>query len=91
MSYSFTARGKSKAEAKAAASAELEKVVEAQPIHKHDMQTAKNVAIDVIDLLPDDDDRDVMISVNGSIGDVDEVVFTVSVGVTASLVTREAE
>lgn len=48
MSFSFTARGATVALALAAVAAEMAKVVEAQPIHKHDAApefTSANVGV----------------------------------------------
>jgi len=91
VSYSFAARGKDKAEAKAAVAAELDKVVQAQPIHEKDRAAAQANADALVDLLPDDESRDISVSVWGSVSAVDEIVSTITAGATASLAERLPE
>jgi hypothetical protein len=94
MSYSFTVRAANKAEAKEKVAAEMAKVVENQPVHAGDQEQAKAVAAAFIDLLPDDADKDVSISVHGSLGwngsyPSEYVITGASIGASASTVTRE--
>lgn len=65
MSFSFTATGKDKAAAKAAVAAELDKVVGHQPIHARDRAAVQATADTFIDMLADDDTKDIRVSCNG--------------------------
>lgn len=67
MSYSFTIRGATKAEAKRMVADELAKLRDVQPIHELDCAQAQDTAEAFIDLLPDDDDKDVHVAVYGSV------------------------
>lgn len=71
MSYSFTVRAPSKAAAKDAVSAKFDEVIAIQPIHARDKAAALANAGTVIDLLADDDTRDVSVSVAGYVGWLD--------------------
>jgi hypothetical protein len=94
MSYSFIVRAADKAEAKNMVAAELTKVVDAQPMHVADRAQAQAVAEAFIDILPDDDMTVVQVNVHGSVswtGSQDAPhVIGASVGVTASLIVKEA-
>jgi len=68
MSYSFNVRAASKAAALAAVSVELDKVVTQQPVHAADRAAAEAAAVAQVNLLVDDDTRDVSVSVSGSLG-----------------------
>lgn len=68
MSYSFTVKGATKNAVKALVILELDKVVVAQPVHAHDAQHAQVAAHTFIDLLADDATKDIVVSVNGSLG-----------------------
>lgn len=93
MSFSFQVRGATVAIALAAVSAEMAKVVEAQPIHKHDAEAVNAAAEAYAGLLPDDAERDVVIACNGYLsweGPEAEPKFVgVNVGVNARLIDRE--
>ena len=94
MSYSFSVRGATKAEVLVKVRDELVKVVAAQANHKDDCDQAHEVAELFVNLLADDPDRDVVVSVNGSLGwtlDADQKprYSNASVGVQAYLTTRE--
>jgi hypothetical protein len=65
MSYSFTVTAPTKADAKAAVEGAFNAVVAQQPIHARDKDAALANAAAVIDLLVDDPDMHVSISVNG--------------------------
>lgn len=92
MSFSFNARGATKAAALTAVVAELEKVVEFQPVHKHDAHAVMAAAEAHVGLLPDDESRDVIVSVSGWVQwegtDADPRFVGASVTVSATLVTR---
>lgn len=65
MSYSFSVRGTSKADAKAKVAADFDKVVAGQPIHARDREAALAAAGAFIDLLGDEHEREVSVSVSG--------------------------
>ena len=67
MSYSFTARGKTKAEALAAVGAELDRVIIGQPIHAVDREPALAAVAAFVNVLPDNADKEVSVSVSGSL------------------------
>jgi hypothetical protein len=93
MSYSFSVRGATKAQAKEKVAAELAKVVAGQPIHARDQAQAQAAADAFVDLLADDDAKDVVVSVNGSVSwssDVTAPLTAASVGAGAYLANREA-
>jgi hypothetical protein len=95
MSYSFSVRAASKAEAKVAVAAEMAKTVNSQRCHARDMLPAVTAANAFIDQLADDDSKDVAVSMNGSLTghwSGSDVVRCegASVSVSASLVTRAA-
>ncbi|WP_316172390.1 hypothetical protein [Bradyrhizobium sp. SZCCHNRI2049] len=64
MSYSFSVKAATKADAKVAVAAAFDRVVEAQPIHARDKQAAVANAGAMIDLLTDDAPSGCVISVN---------------------------
>lgn len=88
MSYSFSIDATTKAEAKDKVAAELDKVVQQQPIHVVDRKQARDAVEAFVSLLPDDDTKDLHVSVSGSVawaGPQDEPVVTganISIGVT---------
>jgi formaldehyde-activating enzyme involved in methanogenesis len=65
MSFSFTVRGATKALTLAAVAAEMSKVVEVQPAHGRDEPAVNATAEAYVGLLPENADRDVVVSVNG--------------------------
>lgn len=67
MSFAFQVRKATKDEAKQAVAAEMQKVVDSQPIHAKDAEAVLAVANLYIDLVADDDTRDVHVAVHGSI------------------------
>ena len=93
MSYSFSVKAATKAEAKAAVEAEFDKVVASQPIHARDKAVALANASAVIDLLMDvPADKLVSVSVNGYVGwmvdqEGKQPLNSASVSAGASLVT----
>lgn len=96
MSYSFAVRRATKTLALVAVTEELAKVVANQPAHKHDADTALVAAAQQINLIADDDSKDVCVSCHGYLswtgayGFDDFKVTTASTGCTASLVDRMA-
>ena len=67
MSFSFDFTVANKAAAKARAVTELDEIVRVQPAHKHDRAAALAATHAFIDLLADDDTKDIRINVHGSV------------------------
>ena len=97
MSYSFSVRAADKAAARAAISAEFDKVVEQQPIHSADRDQAQGTAEAMLDLIPEpaSDAEQISVSVNGYVqwkgvlGGDDPVTITgASVAANASVVAK---
>lgn len=91
MSYSFSARGATKAEVLEKVGAELDKVVAAQPAHKADREPAYNAVEWFLAVVQGTDDKDFSVSVNGSVGwnsDAPEIITGAGVGVSVSLVDK---
>ena len=95
MSYSFSVQASSKAAAKDEIAAKFDEVISAQPIHARDKAAALANASAVIDLLMDDDTRDISVSVNGYVGweenlreDGSNPLRSASVSAGASFVTK---
>lgn len=65
MSYSFSIRAASKAEAKDQVAAKMAGVVESQAVHAKDRDQAVAAASAFIDVLDDDESKDVTVSMNG--------------------------
>lgn len=91
MSYSFNVQAASKAAAKEAVATKFDEVIASQPIHARDKAAALANANAVIDLLADDDARNISVSVNGYVGwqealrdDGSNPLQSVSVSTTAS-------
>lgn len=95
MSYSFGVKAANKAEAKAAVAAKFDEVVSQQPSHAKDKDAVLANASAVIDLLADDENKDVSVSCNGYISwngtDADDNPLLTAASITsgASLVDRE--
>ena len=68
MSYSFNVLAANKAEAKEKVAAKMAEVAQNQPCHAHDQAQACAAADAFIDLLPDDAEKTLSVSVNGSLG-----------------------
>ena len=94
MSYSFTVKAATKAEAKEKVAAELAKVVEQQPNHKADREQALVAAQSFIDILPDGDDKDIAVRLSGHVTstgpDGSAGITSLSVAVSVDLVAKEA-
>lgn len=67
MSYSFDFTVATKEEAKTRAASELDGVLTYQPVHAKDRDAALATATAFIDLLADDDTKDIRVSVAGSV------------------------
>jgi hypothetical protein len=93
MSYSFNVRAATKDEAKDKAAAEFDKVVASQAIHARDREQALAAAGAFIDMVADDAERDLSVSVSGSLGwqgVTDQVITSAAVSVSVYYVKREA-
>lgn len=93
MSYSFSIRVATKTEAKQALAARFDAdVVAHQLVHKRDRDQALAAAGAFIDLLDDDDTKDVVVSMHGSLSWADgERITGASVGVSAGLAVRTVD
>jgi chromosome condensin MukBEF complex kleisin-like MukF subunit len=65
MSYSFQVKAPTKASAKEAVAAKFDEIVAQQPIHARDRDAVLANANTVVDLLADNDSKDVIVSCNG--------------------------
>lgn len=96
MSYGFKVRASTKVEAKSKVAAEFDKVVAGQACHARDRAQAEAAAAAFIDLLDDDESKDVSVGVNGwvggtwSAGNELKTLNGAHVDVTAELVTKVA-
>lgn len=81
MSYSFTVKGATKAEAIAAAGVQFDSVLAQQPVHSVDMPAARETAEKFVNLLGEDDSCDTTIAVNGSVWTTDAGLRQASVNV----------
>jgi hypothetical protein len=88
MSYSFSARAASKAAVIEVVRAKLAEVVAQQPVHAADQAQAQAASEVFINMLVDDDTRDVFISVNGSVWQTPEGLQSTGFGINASLQAR---
>lgn len=96
MSYSFSIRAATKADAKASVASKMAEVVQNQPTHAHDQPRVCACAAAFIDLLADDESKDIVVSVYGSLGwrgsygtDPANCSFTsANISVTANLVDK---
>ena len=89
MSYSFSVRAASKAEASKKVSDELVKVLQSQPVHTEDNKQASDAAEAFIALMADDNTKDIAVSMNGSIWKSDAGIQQASVSVSVNLVAKE--
>jgi len=90
MTYSFNVRAADKAAARAAVAAELDKVVEAQPIHAADRAQAAAAADAFLDLIGDPGEgQEVSVSVCGSVSRYgSEALTSASFNVNASILAK---
>lgn len=94
MSYSFSIRAATKAAAILAVAAAFDQANAQQPCHKLDREQALGAATSFINLLPEDDTRDVAVSMNGYVsgtfsGNELTHLQAASVTVSAALVQRQ--
>lgn len=91
MSYSFQIQAPNKAAAKEAVALKFDDVITLQPIHTRDRAAVLANAGAVIDLLADDDTKDITVSCSGYVswpgGDV-EHLSSVNIGCYASHIAR---
>ncbi|MBB2915875.1 hypothetical protein [Cupriavidus alkaliphilus] len=96
MSYSFNVRAANKDEAKTAVEVEFEKVVAGQPVHARDRAAVLANAYAAIDLLGDDDSKDIGVTCAGYVSwqsaePPESVPLTsASISASAGYVSREA-
>lgn len=97
MSYSFTVRAATKTEALAKVAADMEKIATSQPPHSIDKAQAISVAESFAGFVDDEEGKDVVIAMNGSVGwrgswgeSEDVVITAASVGVSVWLAARDA-
>lgn len=92
MSYSFSVRAGTKAEALEKLAEALDNVVALQPIHSADRAQAQAAAEAFLEVLPEKaDDKDFSVNVSGSVGwlgtpGVDAVITSAGVSISASTV-----
>ncbi|WP_225031794.1 hypothetical protein [Paraburkholderia sp. XV] len=97
MSYSISFTVPTKAEAKARVASEMDAIVASQPLHRIDRDPVVAIAGSFIDLLRDDDSKDVQVILSGylsydghSFDDVKPNLNTLSVSAVAYSVPRAA-
>ena len=93
MSYSFSVQSHEKQDALVQVGEKMREVVAQQPVHARDEATVCHNAAKVIDLIADDETKDIAVSCNGSLttySDAPATVVSASVSCTASLVSRKA-
>jgi len=88
MSYSFSVRGATRAEVRFLIKAELNRVVEQQPVHAADRADAEEVANTFISLVPEDGESDFQVSMHGSVGSIDGALVSASMGVSVTKLAR---
>ena len=91
MSYSFTVKSPNRKQAKNDVSAELQKVVVAQPVHENDINVAEDAAGALLDVVEEPSDGNVLqVSVSGSLSWSADDVFT-GANLNISVATVKAE
>lgn len=94
MSYSFNVRAADKAAARAAITAELDKVVAQQPVHAADRAQAEANALAALEILPDPTaDEEISVTTNGWVQwkgllDQGHTITGVNIGASAWIVTK---
>lgn len=94
MSYSFSARGETKADVMKAIAAGLDNVVAGQPIHAADRAQAEAAAEAFLGIVPAAEGKDFSVTVNGYVswtglpGSADHSLTGASVSVSVSLVAK---
>lgn len=93
MSFSFTVRGPTAAQALEVVAAKLDLVVHDQPVHRLDAEIVKATAASYAGILGQEEGRDVIISCHGyvtHVGGIDAPVLTgASVGVSVYLMEKD--
>jgi hypothetical protein len=95
MSYSFSVRADTKAEALEKVSVELDKVVVQQPVHAADRAQAYASAEAFLEVLPSEkaENEDFYVSVSGSVGwrgtqGVDALITSAGASISASVIAK---
>lgn len=91
MSYSFSVRGSNKSEALQKAKDEFDRVVQTQPAHQADRDQAIAATEAFVNVLTDDDTKDIALNVTGSVSwrDADgKQITSAGVSVWAGLADR---
>lgn len=88
MSYSFTAFAPTRAELRSKVKTALDGIVAAQPIHAADREQAEAAANAFISLVIEDPEKDVTISMHGSVWSTPDGLKSAGVGVSVSQTTR---
>lgn len=90
MSYSFSIRAATKAEASDKVATELSNVVNSQPVHAADREQAEAAVNSILGLLRDDGDQDISLTVSGSCWSVDSGLNSVGLNINASLAPKQS-
>ncbi len=88
MSYSFSVKATSKAEAQRAVAERFRDIVDQQPAHDRDSTIAMNAAAAAVDLLGEDAGKDVAVGMYGSVKVSGGVILGVGLTVNAYLTPR---
>lgn len=88
MSYSFTVREATKLAALGAVAAKLDAIVEQQPVHAADRNLTDAAAANIVEMLEEPGERDVFVSIAGSIYKIDAGVQQISLNISANLPPR---
>jgi hypothetical protein len=89
MSYSFSVKGATKAEAIDLANKQFDDVEKNQPAHKADMPAARTALVAFIDLLVDDSAQDCGASVSGYLSWNDKGTYQSAVNISTGLQPRK--
>lgn len=90
MSYSFSVKAATKAEAIKLANLQFDAVETGQPVHAVDMPAAKEATAAFTNLLADDDKCDTTLSINGSVYSTSEGLRQASININAGLSSPRA-
>ena len=93
MSYSFTVRAPNKAEARLAVASKFDEAIGHQVCHQRDKVQALSAAYAFIDLLSDDDSKDINVNMSGSLsgtwsGSDVTVISVANVSISAGHIAR---
>lgn len=89
MSFSFQIRAGTPVAVMAAVSLKMDEVVESQPIHANDRDQVLAATWAFVKLVPQNDELDYSVSVNGSTYQVEGVTRGASVGINVGLIVKE--